>query len=409
MISDVVDILTRAEILFISYSSHDLYLSLDQRSGPPGFVHVDASNETGCTIIYPEYSGIQLYQTLDGGDKVPTAALLLPDFSTGNAVFITGSKEILAREDAVRVLPRSNIAVKINVQFMRYIENALTFCAAGHLQFSFIHGNPYVKQVLYDKPQKNQIHARLVSKELLTPTIARLGFHIENPEETSRWEPGQYVTLDFESLLRRQLNSDSETSGDVYARKFTISSGAGELSGYGQFEITIRKVGIATEYLFSQDCEIGFEIPIRGFGGQFTFQQNAQERVGFVAGGVGITPLLAQTERLHLSRMQVYWAVRIEDLELVIDSFERSPDLCGCTHLFITGEVTDKGAQYLAKLDAMESTLELRRISCDNLQLTNKLSTDAINKWYVCTGAALRKTLLEWLKDRNVIFETFNF
>jgi NAD(P)H-flavin reductase len=409
LIPDVVDVLSRAEVLFISYSSHDPYLEIDQRSGPPGFVYLDANDETGCTLVYPEYSGIRLYQTLDGGSKLSTAALLFPDFSSGNAVFIIGTKEVLAREDALRVLPRSNIAVKINVKSVRYIENGLTFRAVQDLRASNVYGTSSVEQVLYDKPQKDQICAKLVDKQPLTPTIARFEFQIEDVKKTSRWRPGQYVTLDFERLLRPQLSSDAKVSGDTYARKFTISSGAGELSGYSRFEITIRNVGIATDYLFSQDGDSGLEIPLKGFGGEFIIQQKAGETIGFVAGGVGITPLLAQTGGLDLPRMLVYWTVRAEDLGLVVDSFERAPDLCHCTRLFITGKIDDEGAQCLAKLDAMESTIELRRMVCDDLQLNSGSPDDAIRKWYVCTGAALRKTLLEWLNDRNVIFETFNF
>ncbi|KAH6666555.1 hypothetical protein B0J14DRAFT_603837 [Halenospora varia] len=257
LIPDVVEVLARAEVLFISSSNHDLYLDIDQRSGPLGFVHLDANDDNGCTLIYPEYSGIRLYQTLDSEGKIPTVALLFPDFSTGNAVFITGRKEVLAREDAVRVLPQSNIAVKINIESMRYIKNGLRFRAVRDLRVSNVYGTSSVKQVLYDKPEKKQIYARLVDKQRLTPTITRFGFRIVDVEKTCRWEPGQYVTLGFERLLRPQLSSDAKVSNDTYARKFTISSGAGELSGYSRFEITIRRVGIATDYLFSQDRETG--------------------------------------------------------------------------------------------------------------------------------------------------------
>ncbi|KUJ10833.1 oxidoreductase-like protein [Mollisia scopiformis] len=409
LIPEIVNVLAKAEVLFISSSNHNLYLDIDQRSGPPGFVHLSANDENGCTLAYPEYSGIRLYQTLDNRGKIPTAALLFPDFSTGNAVFITGRKEVLAREDAIRVLPRSNIAVRITVQSVRYIEHGLTIYAMRSPRASNAYGTSSVEQVLYDKSQKKQIFARLVDKQLLTPTVARFGFHIVDAKETSQWEPGQYVTLGFERLLGPQLRSDARVSENTYARKFTISSGAGEFLGYCRFEITIRKVGIATEYLFSQDGETGVEIPIRGFGGEFIFQQKALETIGFVAGGVGITPLLAQTGRLHLPRTRVYWTVRAEDLGLVVDSFEKAPELCGCTRLFVTGEIGDEGAQYLTKLGAMEASVEMRRMACDDLQLNFDSPNAAIKMWYVCTGAALRKTLLEWLNDRNVIFETFNF
>jgi hypothetical protein len=44
----------------------------------------------------------------------------------------------------------------------------------------------------------------------------------------------------------------------------------------------------------------------------------------------------------------------------------------------------------------------------EDLQLDSG-SGHLIEKWYVCAGAGLRTTLLEWLKYRNVVFETFNY
>lgn len=90
-------------------------------------------------------------------------------------------------------------------------------------------------------------------------------------------------------------------------------------------------------------------------------------------------------------------------------NLERAPELCDVTWLFVTGAIDNEGAQCLAKLSAMKSTVELRRMVYDDLQLNSYSLDDVIRKWYVCTGAALRKTLLEWPNGRNVIFETFNF
>ena len=399
LIPDIVDVLARAEVLFVS-SSNGQYLEIDQRSGLPGFVHLDTNDETSCILVYPEYSGIRLYQTMDVSGNIPVAALLVPDFRSGNAVFITGRKEVLVREDGQRVLPQSNTAVKITVESVRYIENGLSFSATQNLRGSSAYGTSSVEQVPYDKPRE-QIYARLVDKQPLTPTITRHAFYITDSEKKSKWEPGQYVTLGFEWLLRHQPNSDAQVPSDADARKFTISSRGGEVSDYTQFEITIRKVGIITNFLSSQDAEIGLEIPIRGFAGEFVFHQRPQETIGFAAGGVGITPLLAQVDRLDMSRVRGYWTVKAEDLGLVLDSFERAPVLCACTRLFVTGTIDDDGAQYLAKLSAMKATVETRRMVYDDLRLNSHGPGGNIRKWYVCAGAALRKTLLGWLSDRT--------
>ena len=63
-----------------------------------------------------------------------------------------------------------------------------------------------------------------------------------------------------------------EDDCDVHlANAFTISSPPSKRSletgkPDEEFELTIRKVGRATEYLFGQD--LGFEVPLRGFEGE---------------------------------------------------------------------------------------------------------------------------------------------
>lgn len=123
-------------------------------------------------------------------------------------------------------------------------------------------------------------------------------------------------------------------------------------------------------------------------------EQNKGEHVGFIGGGIGITPLLAQFTGLDFNLLQIYWTVRAEDLGLVLDSFERTPGLRGLTKLFVTGE-TDAVAQgNLTKLITMNASVEECRIVVEDLQLDSG-SGHLIEKWYVCTGAARRTTLLE--------------
>lgn len=92
----------------------------------------------------------------------------------------------------------------------------------------------------------------------------------------------------------------------------------------------------------------------------------------------------------------------------MVDSFERAPGLAGSTYLFVTGAVKALDEENLVKLETMAVQAIMRRMVVADLQLDSS-STAKVKRWYVCTGAGLRKTLLEWLKDCNVVFETFNF
>ena len=409
-----INLLAKADSFFISTLDHKLDIETSHRSGPPGFVRLDANNEGSCILVYPGYTGVHLYQTLGDLSTSPQAGLVFPDFETGNVLYLNGTQEILVREDAIRVLPRSNIAFKINVKAARFVENGLSFRSSRkgfspyepHVPF-------FVKKQTHNIPSTDkQKYVTLVDKQLLSPTVARFRFRITDPEKKSRWKPGQYVILSFRKSFdiacTNMRNDDSRSLNDDYIRKFTISSGPGSLLDYEQFEITIRVVGIVTKYLFLHDSKTQLEIPLKGFSGEFFFHQNETERIYFVAGGIGITPLLAQTSCLDLKRIQAYWAVRADDLGLVLDSFGRAPGLSRSTKLFVTGKVHAQAEENLIKLETIKASVERRRMDAKDLQLGSDSSL-SVGKWYVCTGAGLRKTVLEWLKGRNVVFETFNY
>ena len=152
-------------------------------------------------------------------------------------------------------------------------------------------------------------------------------------------------------------------------------------------------MGLVTKHLSQYNDKTLLELPLKGFGGKFFFQQNEGEFIGFIAGGVGITPLLAQTNCLDLARRQICWTVKAEDLGLVLDSFDRAPALNRHTKLFAIGDVVPQTEDNLLKLEAMDVILKRRRIMAADLQLGT--ARDSMpTEWYICTGAGLRGTLL---------------
>ena len=409
-----IDLLAKADMFFISSSNHESDMDTNHRGGPAGFVRLLSNEEGSCTLVYPEYSGNRLYQTLGNLSTTPRAGLVFPDYETGNVLYITGITEILVHEDANNLLPRSNMVVKIKVEAARFVENGLGFRGEPGEPSPY---NPPVrflaKEQIHELPNTTkQIYASLVQKKILTPTIARFRFNILDPEKASRWKPGQYVAISFQDELdigySHMRDDDPKSLNDDFLRTFTVSSGPGEASSYGQFDITIRKVGRVTEHLFRHNMRSKLEVPLKGFGGEFIFRQDPGEHIACVAGGIGITPLLAQATVLDLSRVRLYWTVRAEDLGLVLDSFEQFPDLLGSTRLFVTGTVNSAAAKNLEKLKEINASVELRRIVSGDLEL-DAASGVEIKKWYVCTGDELRRTVTEWLKGQLIITESFNF
>jgi hypothetical protein len=385
-------------------------MDTNHRGGPPGFVRmITSADGDGLTIVYPEYSGNRLYQTLGNLQTTPKAGLVFPDFDTGDVLYVTGSAEILTGPRAKDLIEHSNLAVKIQVEAARYARDSLTFRRAPEVEVDY---SPYNPQVRYLSTESrlgvakgtNQLSAKLIRKEILTPTIGRFRFRIMNDEKkSSKWKNGQYVALSFQDELdhgySHMRDDDPKSLNDDFVRTFTVSSPRDKPED--EFEITIRKVGPVTEYLFRHNVRSDLDVQLQGFGGEFFINQNKEETVSFVAGGVGITPFLAQAKDLDLTRLRLYWSVKSEDLKLVLATFGSIPNLASSTTLFITGtglhlpggmELQNSGAVILS-----------RRIEkCD-------LSEDTSSRWYLCTGTALRSSLLEWLRGKSVFYEDFNY
>ena len=135
-----------------------------------------------------------------------------------------------------------------------------------------------------------------MDKKIITPTIARFKFQVADPQKASKWKPGQYVALSFQDELdigySHMRDDDPKSLNDDFLRTFTVSSRQDALPG--EFEITIREVGPVTEHLFQHNVRADLEVPLQGFGGEFFLQQGEGEKISYIAGGVGITPLLAQ-------------------------------------------------------------------------------------------------------------------
>ena len=416
---EAIDLLTKSDIFFISSSNQDLDMDTNNRGGPPGFVRVVKNDASGTVLAYPEYSGNRLYQSLGNLQTNPKTGLVFPDFETGDVLYVSGTTEILVGKQAAALLPRSNLAVKVNVTTARFVREGLAF--RGKLDEPSPYNPPVrllaTERAVLDAQADSQstVYARMVKKDLLTPTIARFRFSVSDPVAAGRWKPGQYVALAFEAELgmgySHMRDDDPKSLNDDYMRTFTVSSVMGHGLPDDEFEITIRKVGVATDFLFRQNARAGLEIPLKGFGGEFAVRQDKEEIVPFVAGGIGITPVLSQLSDLDLKRIRLLWTVNIRDIGLVSDTFKRCSLLAASTKVFVSGVETGvaQSEDALEVIDSSGAVIVRRRMLADDILSLTESEPKLASRWYICTGTALRKSLLEWLPGKEVIYEDFNY
>lgn len=469
-------LISKADLFFISSSNHGSSMGTNHRGGPPGFVRVLTNDGSSTSLVFPEYSGNRLYQTLGNLKMTNKAGLVFPDFETQDVLYVTGTTEILFGEAAGSVLPRSNLVVKVALTAARFVQKGLAFRG---ITDEFSPYNPPVRflptehNALQIKPAATNAiaHAQLVNIQTITPTISCARFKVSKAKAAARWSTGQYVALSFEAELSagysHMRDSDPKSLNDDHVRTFTISSPPPALdpakpnnADADEFEITFRTVGVVTRFLARQHPRVGLSLPLKGFGGSFAIPLIRDTQIPFVAGGIGITPLLAHLPSLRLATstsLRLFWMVNIRDINLVLDTFQRHPVLASSptrVKLFLSGFVkdTDLSSPQATHLQALYKLLSIpspavvggsqvarkgnteifrRRMAAADIasELENKVKAvakkeiKAENKtqqakknnpskdlpagpagndtWYICAAPTARKELLGWLAATN--------
>ena len=423
---DALRVVDRADMFFLS-SVGGGSMDTNHRGGPRGFVRVLRNDEGGTVLVYPEYSGNQLYQTLGNLQADARVGVVIPDYETSDVLYLTGETELLVGEKAAAVMPHAKLAVKITVAEARFVKDGLAFRGEPGEPSPY---NPPVRRLTGEGSVPGEAggaglaSAKLVKKEVLTPSVTRFTFGLE-PERGKTlkpWRAGQYVTLDFSEELdhgwSHMRDDDPQSLNDDFVRTFTVSSPPPEAGPDGnvkhgtELQITARKNGPATGLLWRQNIRAHLELPVLAFGGEEAFSLLAagEKKAVFVAGGVGITPLLAQAEQVLATgrRLSLLWSLREKDLGLAIDTFERVPGLAGLTRLFVTGgEGSPRGDTQLAtKAKSLGSQVVRERIAeNDVLGARDAEGT----KYYLCTSPEMLKAIQGWIQDDEVVTESFNY
>jgi hypothetical protein len=334
---EAVDLISNADLFFISSKHGNGSMDTNHRGGPPGFIRLfsnSASSEGGVNIIYPEYSGNRLYQTLGNLHQDPYAGIAIPDFETGNVLYVTGRTKTLIGEKASAYMSHTKLAVKIDVDEAHFVKDGLAF--RGH----FIDHSPYNPSVrpLVTEQDASTLEsgsaaiatARLVARDVITPTISRFVFRLHAATDKTGaakagklWQRGQHVTFDFGPELdhgwSHMRDDDPQSLNDDFVRTFTVSipppppppapdsssssssaSASSSAADEPELEITVRRHGPATGLLWKWNLGVPLELRVLGFGGSEDFYlpvgggSSAPPReMVFVAAGVGITPLMA--------------------------------------------------------------------------------------------------------------------
>ncbi|KAF3359737.1 hypothetical protein VdG1_01935 [Verticillium dahliae VDG1] len=120
-------VVDQADLFFLS-SGHGTGMDTNHRGGSKGFVRIGRNDEGAVELIYPEYSGNRLYQTLGNLQANPLVGITIPDFDTSDA---TGTATILTGDAADALLPHTRLAVKITLTSALLVKGGLPMRATS--------------------------------------------------------------------------------------------------------------------------------------------------------------------------------------------------------------------------------------------------------------------------------------
>jgi ferredoxin-NADP reductase/predicted pyridoxine 5'-phosphate oxidase superfamily flavin-nucleotide-binding protein len=272
-------------------------VDVSHRGGRSGFAQV---THDGSSLMWPDFLGNFFFNTLGNILKNPNCGLLFYDFDSNVSIQLNGVAEVIF--DAEDMPPGAQRLVRFAVRQVRVVSNAMPFT------WKFLGVSPYspVNSMVGAPPGTNPktglVGLRLQILESIqethdtkTYTLGGAGIAL-----TAHQLPGQYASFTIDDDEDEEESGMNPGSDDV--RTWTISSAPSGPSDY-TMQITVRRKvgGSVANQLF--DGQIHF-LKLTGISGSFHLPQNASQHLPllFIAGGVGITPLMSMLRGLAKQR-----------------------------------------------------------------------------------------------------------
>lgn len=125
---------TRADTFFIATAHPEGGADASHRGGNAGFVHVVDSG----TLLFPDYGGNTMFQTLGNLQANPYAGLLFIDFASGSLLQLSGTAEILWNPAEVAALGGAERVVRfvLTTAVELHCASPLRATAADYSQFN---------------------------------------------------------------------------------------------------------------------------------------------------------------------------------------------------------------------------------------------------------------------------------
>ncbi|MBX9814931.1 MAG: hypothetical protein A4S12_12665 [Proteobacteria bacterium SG_bin5] len=276
-----------ADIFFVASYVDDpggRRVDVSHRGGRPGFVRIEADG----ALLVPDFVGNDFFMTLGNFELQPRAGLCFPDFTSGTMLQLTGDARLLPEGTAIadplpgacrywRFTPRAIVrrpgAVRLRMRLVGWSPATL---ATGDWQAA---RRAALRAEIGADWRRLRVTARVDEADDV------VSFHLEAEDGRALIPPeaGQHLPI------RLTLPGDDRPS----LRTYSLSSPPEA----GHYRLSIKRAGRFSNHVHAALAP-GAIIEAKPPAGQFTIDAQALRPVVLLAGGIGITPLLAMAHHL---------------------------------------------------------------------------------------------------------------
>lgn len=310
-------------------------MGLNHRGGAPGFVRLYEDQTGGAVrtyLILPDHSGNRFYQSLGNIETNEQVGLLIPDFATGDVLYVTGEADNLFDADAEEIMPRVSLLTRVQVTGAVCVKGGLNLRLTSDEQHSPY--NPPVRYLRHEleemghaaepyAPSDRALSANLMAAEYLSESIATFTFELSASIEAP--PPGGFGVFDFSRILdsgyRHMNDANPQMVNEDYVRTWTLSSAPSfdvdkKLFGpTDQVAVTVKRKphGLISNFLHdhagqgARPTERPMQLEFKGTGAGFSCFDPDPEggpfsipaKMLWIAGGVGVTPFMSMWDGLR--------------------------------------------------------------------------------------------------------------